>query len=587
MNEAGSRTAGRLISRIAIALAQGGALWWLYRSVELTTWPGSDRGWLLGLITPVILVPLAHYLTADLAPDRRRYWILAPLAVALTGFGWHHGAWTTNEPNDESVSFAVAIVVLVFHALPFVQVWLAQRRWRPQYEELFHFAWRNTLLAAFGGLFCGVLWLLLWLWGALFRMIGIDFFRELFGEAYFAIPATTVAVGIGVQLAGSVERLQNVLRSSVLTMLKWLAPLAILILALFSVALVLKSPGLLLEQRRVISAAWLLWLVALTVALLNTAYQDGRIEAPYPAWLGRTIRYVVPLLLPVALLAAYALGVRIDSYGVTVARGWGALVAAVGIAYAAGYAWAALGKGAWMRRMGVVNVGVALMTVVLLSLMLSPLLSPERLAAASQYRLALQRQEADSFLYLRFDSGEYGRRRLRQLAALADHPEAEAIRGAAARALERKTRWYAQGQDIERTARDFEAFPAGSAIDPALLAALTADLEDPWLHYDCDPADPCPLLFVDLDRNGAAEALLFGRHVTGAFQSRDGRWRRMAPSPNVPGRSPDRSKLREALATGSFRVRDLGWQVLDLGGETYVFDGVPADAGVTPERSRD
>jgi hypothetical protein len=42
-----------------------------------------------------------------------------------------------------------------------------------------------------------------------------------------------------------------------------------------------------------------------------------------------------------------------------------------------------------------------------------------------------------------------------------------------------------------------------------------------------------------------------------------------------------------ALASGRFRVRDLGWQVLDLGGETYVFDGVPVDAGVTPVRSRD
>jgi hypothetical protein len=227
------------------------------------------------------------------------------------------------------------------------------------------------------------------------------------------------------------------------------------------------------------------------------------------------------------------------------------------------------------------------MTVVSLSLMLSPLLSPERLAAASQYRLALERQEADSFLYLRFDSGAYGRRRLRQLAALEDHPAAEAIRGAAGRALERKTRRLARDPDIERTARDFEVFPAGSAIDAALLAALVADLEDPWLHNDCDPADPCPLLFVDLDRDGAAEALLFGRHVTEAFQSRDGQWRRMTPSRNVPGQNPDRGRLREAFASGSFRVRDLGWQVLDLDGEIYVFDGVPVDTGVTPERSRD
>src|SRR6202008_1355431 len=145
-----------------------------------------------------------------------------------------------------------------------VQAWLASGRLRPAYHELFHYAWRNTLLAGFGALFSGVFWLLLWLWGSLFSMIGIKFFIDLFSEPYFAIPATAVAFGIGMHLAGSVERLQDVLRHQLLTMRKWLAPLAMLILTLFTLALLVKSPDLLLEQRRVINAGWLLWLVALS-----------------------------------------------------------------------------------------------------------------------------------------------------------------------------------------------------------------------------------------------------------------------------------------------------------------------------------
>src|SRR4029450_4047356 len=92
------------------------------------------------------------------------------------------------------------------------------------------------------------------------------------------------------QLAGSVERLQTALRQQLLALLKWLTPLATLILVLLTGTLVAKWPAAFAERRRAISAVWLLWLVAVTVALLNSAYQDGREEAPYPQLLGNALR---------------------------------------------------------------------------------------------------------------------------------------------------------------------------------------------------------------------------------------------------------------------------------------------------------
>ncbi len=581
MNDSNVQTAGRLLGRIAMAFVQGGVLWWLYRSIEQKTWLSTEHGLLYGLIAAAILLPVAHYLVTDLTTDRRRFWVLPPLALALFGFGWHHGEWTAGD-GGESFVFALALIVLVFHALPFVQSWLVNRRLRPDYENLFRFAWRNTLLVAFGGVFSGVFWLLLWVWGSLFRMLGIDFFRDLFDEAYFAIPATSIAAGIGMQLAGSVERLQNVLRNTLLTMLKWLAPLAMLILALFTLTLLVKSPELLLEQRRIISATWLLWLVALTVMLLNTAYQDGKVGAPYPPWLGHAIRFVVPLLVPVALLAAYALGVRIDSYGMTVARGWALLVAALAIAYAGGYAWAALRKGPWMERMGVVNVGVALTTVLLLTLMLSPVLSPERLAANSQYARVLDQQEEDSYRYLRFSSGEYGRVRLRELAKLEDHPEAATIRVAAQTELDRKNRWYGGDESVELGARDFLVFPAGQVVDDELLVALTRAKKDLYLGV-CDPSDPCLLLFADLNRDGESEVVIFGDFVAGALRREDGRWTRTAAGVQIGANTGmvDRKAIRKALEQGRYQVRDLGWQVVEIRGNAFVFDDAPPPAGAT------
>jgi hypothetical protein len=563
----------RMWTRIAIALVQGGLLWWLYRSIEAESWPGTDPGWLIGLIAPAVLVPFAHYLIEDLARDRRALWTLAALALALFGFGWHHGAWTATEPYaiEGSLAFTLALAILVFHALPFVQCRLATGRWQPRYPDLFTFAWRNALLLAFGGVFTGVLWLLLWLWGALFGMLGITLFSDLFTEAYFAIPATTVAAGAGMQLAGSVERLQSLLRTQLLTMLKWLAPLAILILALFTVTLLVKSPELLLEQRRVISAAWLLWLVALTVALLNAAYQDGAAQAPYPGWLGRAIRWVVPLLVVVAALAFFAIAVRVHSYGLTVARAWALLVAAIAIAYAAGYAWTALRGRSWMAGMGAINVGVALGTVTMLTLMLSPLLSPERLSAASQHARVLQSQEGDAFTYLRFGSGRYGRERLQRLAAIADHPAADAIRQAAAAELKRENRWGGLGHAVALSPAQFEAFPAGTAPPPALLQALREDEGRRFVLQQCAAESPCPLLFVDLDRDGSDEVLVFSQYGTVAAHREGERWVVHTRAP-LDMAFTDLARLRKALAEGRFAVRDPQYQLLEIEGQLYLLE---------------
>ena len=515
MSDAGVLDARSILQRIAVSLTQGALLWWLYDAVESGLWTEQHRGWLVGLIAVAVLVPMAHYLFEGLAPASRQGPFLAGLALALFGLGWYCGAWTLGSPGDAFPSFPAALVVLLFHALPFVQSALTRGRVRPHYADLFQFAWRNTLLVVLGFVFAGVFWLLLALWGALFHMLGIDVFRDLFTSSPFAIPATAVAVGTGVQLAGSVERLQTALRQQLLAMLKWLAPLAMLILVLFTVALLVKSPELFSEHRRAISAAWLLWLVAFTVALLNAAYQDGSGDAPYPRWLGTVIRLATVLLLPVALLAIYAIGVRVDAYGLTVARAWGLLVAVVALAYAGGYAWAALRRGAWMSGIGTVNVAVAVFTIAALTAMLTPLLAPERLAAASLYQRILAKPDTGSYAYLRFESGRYGRERLEQLARIEGHPAAADIRARAGREIRKKLRWDG-GRDAEPLeAGDFEVFPSGARLDAELLAAFRAGPEFRVLQ-SCTPDDPVRSSSSDLDRDGSPEAIVFAQYGVAA-----------------------------------------------------------------------
>jgi hypothetical protein len=570
-----------ILSRVGIALTQGVLLWVLYEVVTHELWPVGRRGLLVGLICALVVTPLAHYLIVDLAARSRQVTVLAGLALLSFGLGWHHGTWTYFEEHGGFYSFPFALGVLLFHALPFLQTALWRGSWRPRYQDLFHFAWRNTLLGALGGLFAGVFWLLLWLWAALFHMLGIDLFQDLFTSSPFAITATTVAVGVGVQLAGSVERLQGALRQQLLALLKWLAPLAILILVLFTVALVAKSPELFAEHRRAISAAWLLWLVALTVALVNAAYQDGREEAPYPRWLGVAIRYAVVLLLPVALLAMYALGVRIDAYGMTVARAWGMLVALVALAYAGGYAWAGLRKGAWMAGIGAVNVGVALVTIALMTLMLTPLLAPERLAATSQFRRVLadadgDHDDNDAYAYLRFNSGRYGRERLAELAKIEAHPRAEEIRRRAAAESERRRPWEQSILSGELVADLVQVFPAGSVAEPALLATLDQATGTKLANW-CFVDDPCPLLLADLNRDESPEAVVFlGHGVVGATRKQQG-WRALRYVQRLGefASRNDRQALRQALEAGEYRIGDLPWQAIELNGEFFVLIDSP------------
>jgi len=571
MGETRSLDRSRMIVRIGIALVQGALLWWLYDRVDRHLWPEDRYGWLVALAAAAVLVPGAHYLIADLPRPRLQLGVLAGLTLLTLGLGWHYGAWGVDQPYDAPFAFAVPLAVLVFHALPFIQSALVHGFVRPRYEDLFQFAWRNALLSALGGVFAGVFWLLLALWGILFEMLGVDFFHDLFASSPFAIPATTVAVGVGVQLAGSVERLQAALRQQLLTLLKWLTPLATLILVLFTVTLVAKSPELFAAHRHAISAVWLLWLVAVSVALLNSAYQDGREEAPYPAWLGHAIRYAAVLLLPVAVLAIYAIAVRLERYGVTVSRAWGLLVAAIALIYAGGYAWAALRKGPWMGAIGAVNVGVALFTIALLTIMLTPALSPERIAAASQYRRALAGASDDAYAYLRFQSGRYGRERLQRLASIQGPADANDIQARARKQQQRAKRWDGEWMPEPLDASAFEGFPHPSPVDAALLEALR-DPKKGVREDDCDASRPCPVLFADLDRDGAAEAVVFTEHwVVAATRKAEG-WKLLDYLRPVaaPASQQDQRAIREALKSSQYRIVDPPWQALEINGRTYV-----------------
>lgn len=436
---------------LILAVLQGFILYALHRAITGAFWPATQPAVLLPLYLLAIFLPLTAQLLSRFLRERVLWNCLGVFGVLLIVFGVHfalnvlpEGKLNSGTADMIGPSLLPAVVLwLVLVAL--LRARLESGSWRPEYRALFAAAWRNklTLLEAF--VFVGLLWLLLLLWGYLFNTLKISFFKDLFALTLFIYPVTAIALGLALHLIGSIDRFVDVVLGQVLSLLKWLAPVAGLIVVLFAFALVPQLPALFAEDLRPISAGWMLWLVAVTLLLLNAAYQEGGADRPYGAVLSAAMRVVPPMLGVIALTALYALYVRIEALGLTVSRYWGFIVAVMGTAHALAYALAAVKPGPWMRGISRANPLLAVLLCTLIILSLTPVLSPYRLSSVSQQRIALApkdaEQRASALRYLRLDGGEYGNAAVLAFAQRSGNAEDKALAEAARKVLRETPHW--------------------------------------------------------------------------------------------------------------------------------------------------
>jgi hypothetical protein len=575
---------------VILAVVQGWALYALHHSIQSHHWPATDPAWLIALYCIALFVPVTLQLLLEHF-RRKALWLgVAILGGAFFYFGWHHGSAIVDPRSDRFVLsgkfFPLAFVLVVWwlHVLPFAQNRLTAPRWS-DYGLLFQHAWRNVISLAEAGLFTGLFWLILELWQALFHMLGIDFFRELFRDSMFVYPVTAVAFGCALHLIGSIDRLISAVLEQILNVLKWLATVAGALLVLFTVALVLKLPGLVFTGQRAIGATWLLWLVAVVVLLLNAAYRDGTVDRPYPGAVALALRVATPLLVIVAATAFYALIVRAQRYGLTVDRVWAFVVAGAALLYSVGYSLAAFDGVRWLGGIARVNVAVALALIATMALALTPILSPYRLAANSQYRLVLDGRYATPkgripgatpFIYLRFDAGEYGRQRLSELADLQNHPGAELIRQVAAQALRQEQPWGAAPvlDAAQRVAR-LTLYPADHMLDANLSARLVEDWRRPGSGlFSISAGETMAGVFADLNGDGVDEFVVLTATGGGpVYAMTGGQWReigRVFAPQHWPANADKRwAELSAGLASGAIAVTPSQWNDLTVGGHRF------------------
>jgi hypothetical protein len=578
------------------AVVQGWALYGLHLALKAHHWPATHQSWLSALYALAVFIPVTLELLADYARLAALWVMVVVLGAAYFYFGWHHGAVfstaaaTLIQSGGGYFSLGFLLMLLWLLALPFAQGRLATGGWVIRYESLFTNAWRNKLMLTEAVLFTGLFWLLLFLWQVLFHLLGIDYFRTLFEEPVFIYPVTSLAFGCAMHLIGSIDRLTSVVLEQILSVLKWLGLLAGVILALFTIALVLKLPGLVFTGKRAISATWLLWLTAVVVLLLNAAFRDGSVPQPYPRWIGQWLRVVVPLTVIVSLTALYALSMRSSHYGLTVGRVWGLVVAGAALAYSLGYSLAALGKGAWLGGMARVNVLVALALIIVISAALTPVLSPHRLAADSQFRIvrdkgltALSEDRANqdvfgrdnALQYLRFEAGQYGVARLAQLAALQTGPDAQSVSRLAKQLLGEQTRGInPPNTSYPEVLAKLHVYPEGRSLDPDLKATLEADLLRPanGFAFQHLSEDGIAGIYIALRMEGPDNFVFLNANHGLVYDKREGHWVLVGdlhPSSFVKSLSLN---LVDELGNGQVSVATPAWKELSIGGRVFRVD---------------
>ena len=546
-----------LVTIVALAALQGLVLFGLHRAVVLAVWPATSAAVLVPLYLNAVFLPLTAQLLVRFAGQPRLRWSLAAMAVALTAFGWH-AAYVSpvRQPRDLEFAFASApaLAVLWLIVVAFLRAQLETGRSAPEYRALFAAAWRNKLTLAEASGFVGVVWLLLGLWAALFGLLEIEFFADLFFRPAFVYPATALAIGMALHLIGGVDRIVDVVLRQALSLFKWLAPLAGLIVVLFTFALVPELPRLFAADERPLNALWLLWLVAVTILLINAAYQDGAAERPYGAKLSLAMRGVPPLLTVIALTATYALYVRMSAYGITVGRFWGLVAACVGLAHAAAATIAAARPGPWLGTTSKTNPLLAAALAAVLILALTPALSPYRLSAASQQRIAVEAgatpRRDGALQYLRFEAGRYGRDALHALAERTGDAPTEELAAAARRVEEQSFATVANAEPIDFDAwlAKLRVYPADRTIPQALAEAMRAS-SSPSMR----PSWPSYALWVDAVSGPELELLVVISYSQYWLYAEDnGAWRLASQGFLGSSGGLDTTAIDNALAAGDF-----------------------------------
>lgn len=570
--------------RLTLGLMQGFALYFLYHAAKSQLWPATEPLLFAPLLLMCSFIPVLLMSGLGHLPHKTLWrWILvATLIAAGLGFYdiWRNmgaPAWGFGLDNSKAPYPSLFLWLFgaggfyIAHALILASA--ADQQVIASYPSYFDSSWKLLIQMQFSCFFVGAFWLVLWLGAELFKLIQLNFLQDLLKESWFSIPVTVFAFACAMHLTDVRPAIVRGIRNLLLVLLSWILPITLLIVGGFLLSLPFTGLTHLWATKH--ATALLLSVAATLVILINTAFQNGMVEADVARILRISARLASWLLLPLVAIALYALGLRVGDYGWTTDRIIAACCLLVASSYALGYAWAAAHRTRWLTGVAPVNIGTAFLIVALLLALFSPLLDPARISVRHQVaRLENGRQTAEKFDfdYLKFQGKRYGLAALEQLKTSYAGKEAELVRKKATRSLEKKNPWeksepVSSSKDLRA---NLKAWPQGQQIPDSFVAQDWGKLPNAWEIPTClkQKHANCDVYLIDFDGDNTAELLVIGQdHAYGQAtlfaQETDDHWSAAATLPNGLAACP---LFREKLQLGEYRLLAPRLKELEIAG---------------------
>ncbi|MBO9519292.1 MAG: DUF4153 domain-containing protein [Porphyrobacter sp.] len=390
--------------------------------IHFATKDNEQVAWRMALAGFLFFGPIAAAFTLE-----RERWKEPAIFAVLVGFVMAGLSWRAVRYGeylpDEQYGFAAGVVATAL-ALPLFQAGFHRRRFKTPYSEIYGHVWTDAISAAGALAFTGLSWLVLLLMSELFRLLKIDLLHDLMDKEWFGWTFSGLAAGAALGTIRNQLKVLATMQTVVLLVASLLAvPLAVG-LVVFLLATAVSGPQVLWDATR--SATPLLLACAAGSFVLTNAIarQDdaAMTRSPVMRIAGLVLAAVI---LPLAVFAAFSMGLRLNQYGLAPERLWGLVAIIVACVCGVAY-WVAIvrgRKGEWPAQIRSATFNFALFVCGLAVFLALPILNFGAISTRSQVaRLESGRVSPEKFDFaaLRWDFGEPGKRALQKLAKSTD-----------------------------------------------------------------------------------------------------------------------------------------------------------------------
>ena len=460
---------------------------------------------------------------------KSRSLILLVYLISLLAAAWWVGSqaqltqdWeghTVPSYNFMSVAFYFLIGLVVMISLPFVQAWQKQRP-HFTYTHLFAYAWNNVHILILAAVFALVVFLVTLIAASLFEMVMTSQNEQLgtttagglidYLQANFEL-ITLSAFGAGVSIIQRHSQVLLRLHTLAFALYRILAYMLAIIILGFTILMLPQWQQFLAEEN---AALIFLGLVLASILFLNTLIERG--SKTLPIWAQYLFGAQIIILPILTALALYAIFLRVQQYGLSPSRFLSLLMSLMLLIYTLSYALQFIRlRSHWSEGLKTVNPPLAILTAVLASLVLTPVLDPQAWSVRNQLaRLQSGAVTAEHFDYysLLTKLGKPGIDAATELRTWQTNPEYTAI----LKGLESAQDTNNSTPKTSEALAKLKIIPATTKIDLQAFATQAQRLPNfayfglgaEACYQTISSNTECLLVFQDLNADSKDEALL-------------------------------------------------------------------------------